>query len=285
MRFLGRRRRPPPVGPRKNQWKDPRGEKVAKEASRSKTARRRTLARWVGLATVTVFVAGLIVMAVKYSGPALQALLEIKTITVEGDHHIDKQKVLELAKVKPGTGLHHIITRVIKEQVESHPWIKEAQVTRVPFHELRISLVERIPAAVIRADSQNFLTDAEGHVLTTLGQTDDDALPLVTGIDSKGLLEGAESVRQIIASGIGLAKLVGQTFEGRLQVNAENPSNLVALVQGVRFQFGEEAVREQWERFRRVKPTLKTLNFDGHRHGANEVDLRYENRIVVREGG
>ena len=285
MRFLGRRRRPPPTGPRKNQWKDPQGERTAKEVSRAKTARRKTQVRWVGWTIGTGLIVGLVVTGVKYSGPALQTLLEIKTITVEGDHYIDKQKVLELARVKPGTGLHHIITRVVEEQVESHPWIKEVEVTRVPFHELRISLVERIPAAVIRADSQNFLTDAEGHVLTRLGQTDNDALPLVTGIDSKGLLEGTESVRRVIASGIELAKLVGQTFEGRLQVNAENPSNLVALVQGVRFQFGEEAVGEQWERFRRVKPTLKTLNFDGHRRGASEVDLRYENRIVVREGG
>jgi cell division protein FtsQ len=285
MRFMRRKQQLPPMGPRKNQWKDPQGERPAKEVSRVKAARRRALTRWIGLAAATALMAGLIVMGVKYFGPALQALLEIKTITVEGDRHIDKQKVLELAKVKPGTGLHHIVTSVIKERVESHPWIKEAEVTRVLFHELRISLVERIPAAVIRADSQNFLTDAEGHVLTKLGQTDNDALPLVTGIDSKGLLEGAESVRQVITSGIELAKLVGQTFEGRLQVNAETPPNLVALVQGVRFQFGEQAVGEQWERFRRVKPSLKTLNFDGRRHGANEVDLRYENRIVVREGG
>jgi len=285
MRFLGRKRRPAPVEPRKNQWKDPQGERAEKEACRTKTARRKALARWAGVTTGTMLVVGLIVVGVKYSGPALQAMLEIKTITVEGGLHIDRQKVLELAKVKPGTGLHHIVTRVIKEQVESHPWVKEAEVTRVPFHELRISLVERKPAAVIRADSQNFLTDAEGHVLTRLGQTDDDALPLVTGIDSKGLLEKTESVRQVIASGIELANLVGQTFEGRLQVNAENPSNLIALVQGVRFQFGEAAVGEQWERFQRVKPTLKTLNFDGRGRGASEVDLRYENRIVVREGG
>lgn len=285
MGILGRKRRATSVGPRKNQWKDPQGERAAKEASRARTARRKALARWIGLTTGMGLVAWLIVLGVKYSGAVLHSLLELKTITVEGVQHIDKQNVLELAKVKPGIGLHHIVTRAVKEQVESHPWVKEAEVTRVPFHELRISLVERIPAAVIRAGSQNFLADAEGHVLARLGQTDDDALPLVTGIDSKGLLEGTESVRRVIASGIALAKLVGQTFEGRLQVNAENPSNLVALVQGVRFQFGEEALGEQWERFQRVKPTLKTLNFDGRGRGANEVDLRYENRIVVREGG
>ena len=285
MRFLGRKRRPSPVEPRKNQWKDPQGERAGKEASRTKIARRKALARWAGVAIGIAFATWVIVMSVKYSGPALQVLLEIKTITVEGGYHIDRQKVLELAKIKPGTGLHNIVTRVIKAQVESHPWVKEAEVTRIPFHELRISLVERKPAAVIRADSQNFLTDAEGHVLTRLGQSDDEALPLVTGIDSKALLEETESVKQVVASGIQLAHLVGQSFEGRLQVNAENPSNLIALVQGVRFQFGEVAVGEQWERFQRVKPTLKTLNFDGRGRGANEVDLRYENRIVVREGG
>lgn len=285
MRFLRRKRRSTSVGPRKNQWRDPQGERAAKEASVARTTRRKVVVRGAGLVTGLVLVAGFILMGVKYSGPALQTLLEIETITVEGGHHIDKQKVLELAKVKPGTGLHHIVTRTIKEQVESHPWVKEAEVTRVPFHELHISLVERVPAAVIRADSQNFLADREGHVLTKLGQVDDDALPLVTGIDFKGLMEGAESVRRIISSGIELARLVGQTFDGRLQVNAENPSNLVALVQGVRFQFGDASVGEQWERFQRVKPTLKNLNVDGRKHGANEVDLRYQSRVVVREGG
>ncbi|OQW37029.1 MAG: hypothetical protein A4E19_14960 [Nitrospira sp. SG-bin1] len=285
MRFLGRRRRPPPAEPRKNQWKDPHGERAVKESSRAKRARRKALARLAGVTIGLIFVIGLIVMGVKYSGPALQTLLEIKIISVEGLRHIDKQSVLDLAQVKPGTGLHHIVTKVIKEQLESHPWVKEVEVTRVPFHELHISLVERVPAAVVRADAQNFLTDGEGHVLTRLGQTDDDALPLVTGIDSRRLLEGTESVKKIVASGIELAELLGQTFKGRPHVNAENPVNLVAFVQGVRFQFGEEAIGEQWKRFQRVKPTIKTLNFDGRGQGVSEVDLRYENRIIVREGG
>jgi cell division protein FtsQ len=88
-----------------------------------------------------------------------------------------------------------------------------------------------------------------------------------------------------VVSGIELAKVVGQSFEGRLQVLADNPSNLVALVQGMRFQFGDEALKEQWDRFRRVKPTLKARNIDGQGRGVSEVDLRYENRIIVREGG
>lgn len=289
MRPFLKRRTTRPAGPRKNQWIGPRaGQAMSQqaEARRARTsAKRANLLRWSGRLAGAMLIGWLLMTGLRHSGPLLNRLLEIKAVTVEGVRHIDKREVIELVGLKPGTPLHHIVTTAIRAQVESHPWVKEAVVSRVPFHELRISVVERKPAAIVRTGSENFLTDESGHVLARLGQADDDALPMVTGIDSKGLLRGEAIVRQAVVSGIELAKLVGQTYEGRLQVNAANPSNLVASVRGVHFQFGEEAVWDQWERFQRVKPTLKTLNFDGHGRGANEVDLRYENRIIVRERG
>jgi cell division protein FtsQ len=285
MRFALKKRPVEPPGPRKNQWKDPQGESAAQQVNRVKRARRRAFARRVAWLTGATFLVCLITGAVKYSGPMLQHVLEIQTITVEGVHHIDKQKVIELAQIKPGMPLHHIITTTLEERIESHPWVKQAEVSRVLFHELRISVIERKPAVVVRAESQNFLSDEEGHLLTRLGQADDDAFPLVTGVELQGFLQGADSVRRSIISGIELARVIGQTIEGRLQVHAENPTNLVAFIQGIRFQFGQEALGEQWKRFQRVKPTLKPLNFDGEGRGVSEVDLRYDNRIIVREGG
>lgn len=289
MRTFGKPKGGRPAGPRKNQWRGPRTGEVPSqqvEARRAKTiaAWRRRL-RLGGLLMGAVFVGWGLVTAVKYSGPTVKRLLEIRAVTVEGVHQIPKQELIDLVGVKPGTALHQVVTSSIKHQVESHPWVKEAVVTRVPFHELRISVVERKPAAIVRIGTENFLSDEGGHVLARLGQADNEALPMVTGIDLKGFMQGEGGVRQAIVSGIELAKLVGHTYEGRLQINAANPLNLVASVRGVQFQFGEEAVGQQWERFQRVKPTLKTLNFDGRGRGANEVDLRYENRIIVRERG
>lgn len=286
--FLKSRRTRPP-GPRKNQWRGSRPGQVMSrqtEAGRAAfAAKRMNLVRWGGLTAGAVLIGWALAMGVKHAGPTLERLLEINAVTVEGVRHLDRQDVIDLVGLKPGTPLHHVMTTEIKGQVEAHPWVKEAVVTRMPLHELRISVVERKPAAIIHAGSENFLSDEGGHVLARLGQADDDLLPMVTGIDSAGLLRGDGAVRQAIISGIELAKLVGHTYEGRLQVNVANPSNLVASVRGIQFQFGEEAVGDQWDRFQRVKPTLKTLNFDGYGHGANEVDLRYENRIIVRERG
>ncbi len=289
MRFWRSRRQPNPVGPRKNQWRGLQAERLATlvvETRRTnRIARRRRLLRLLGLMIGLVLAGWFGVEGVKYSGLVLQQVFEIRVIAVEGLHHLVRQDVLDLAKVKPGTPLHHIVTTVIKEQVESHPWVKEAVVARAPFHELRILIVERKPGAIVQTDTQNVLCDEEGYVLAKLGQTDDETLPLVTGIDPKGLFQGNESVRQTIVSGIELAQLMRKTFGSRLQVDAQNPSNLVASTRGLRFQFGDNAFNDRWQRFQLVKSTLKPLNVDGHGRGVQEVDLRYENRIIVREGG
>lgn len=284
MRFSFRTRRAEPAAPRMNRWKSPPGERAVKEPGRMRTARRKVVAR-LGALTGVAILGWLITMAVTYSSRMVRELLEIHTITVEGVRHLDKAKVIELAQVKQGMPLHQIVTASMEAQIKSHPWIKEAEVSRVPFHELRIAVIERKPAAIVRTASQNFLSDEEGYVLTKLGQADDDTFPLVTGVDLDGLLKGTDAVRGAIMSGIELARVIGRTFEGRLQVQAENQANLVAFIQGVRFRFGEESIEEQWERFQRVKPTLKSLNFDGVGRGVSEVDLRYDNRIIVRDGG
>lgn len=285
--LLRRRSRTP--GPRKNQWKGPRGGQMA--AAQAEARRAKAGAAWrKGLRLAGLLVGVLLlgwgaITAVNRAGPALTRLLEITTITVDGVQHVPKQELIDLVKLRPGTGLHQIAPESIKRTVETHPWVKEAVVTRVPLHELRISVLERKPAAIVRAGTENFLSDEEGRLLARLGQADNEALPMVIGVDRKAFLNGEGSARQAIMSGIELAKLVGHTYDGRLQINAANPANLVASVHGVQFQFGEDPLGSQWERFQRVKPTIKTLNFDGRGHGVNEVDLRYDHRVIVRERG
>ena len=290
MKGLFRKRKPAASsGPRRNQR---RGSRMGEGMGRPAGAKRaRTIAmwsafmRWSGVIAGAALIGWVIVMGAQHSGPWLMQLLEIKQVTVDGVRHLNRQEVIELVNLKPGTPLHHIVTSAIEKQVESHPWIKAATVERAPFHELRISVIERTPAAVIRTGSENVLSDAEGYVLGRLPQTDDVSLPMVTGVNFKKLLRGDGEVRQAVMSGIELAKLMGQAYGGRLQVNAANPADLVASVRGVQFHFGEGAIVDQWERFQQVKPAVKTLSFDGYGDGINDVDLRYENRIVVRERG
>ncbi|MFO0705691.1 MAG: FtsQ-type POTRA domain-containing protein [Nitrospira sp.] len=289
-RWLRRRRQSAThIGPRKNQWK---GTRAGQAAVQERTVRRtywlttgKRVFRWSMMAVAAAVIGWAALLGVKSSGPLLQRVLEIKTVTIDGLHNVGRQELMDRLALKPGLPLYQVVSATLKERLESHPWVKEATIARVPFHELRITIVERKPAAIIHAGVDNFLSDEDGHVLMRLGQNDDGTLPMVTGIDQRELMREEPAARQAVKAGIELARLVGHTFDGRLQVNAANPANLVASVRGVQFQFGEEPVSEQWDRFQRVKPSLKTLTFDGQGRGANEVDLRYENRVIVRERG
>ena len=177
------------VEPRKNQWKGPRMEQEAEVKRARNLAGWKTIIRWGGVMAFVGSIAWAGTMGMQQAGPFLRELLEIHTVTVDGLHRVDRKEILDLAGVKPGMPIHHVLTSAVKARVEAHPWIKEAIVERVPLHEVRISVAERKPAVVIRAGGENFLGDKEGRVLARLAKTDDGSLPMVTGIDSKKLLQ------------------------------------------------------------------------------------------------
>jgi cell division protein FtsQ len=127
------------------------------------------------------------------------------------------------------------------------------------------------------------LSDESGSLLAKLGKQDDQTLPLLTGLDPQSLHRGEARVRNAVQSGVVLAKLIANTFDGRVEVNLTNSSNVVASANGVRFQFGGDSLVDQWERFRKVKPSFKTDSFDGRKREVSEIDLRYDHRVIVRE--
>lgn len=277
------------AGPRKNQWRGPRAQHSNHQRSELRWARVRAQCkrglRWGGVALALVAGGWGAVTAVRHSGPTLQRLFEIRQVTVEGARHVTTQDVIDQLRLPEGIALHQVSPAELVLRAKAHPWVKEAVVTRVPLHELRVSVVERKPAAVIQTDSENFLADEEGRLLASLGRDDDHTLPVLTGVNLEAFFQGEAETRRTIAAGIDLARLVGHTYEGRLAVNAEHPATLVASMRGVQFQFGAAGIAEQWERFQRVKPSIKALRIDGRGRGANEVDLRYDNRVIVRERG
>jgi cell division protein FtsQ len=226
-----------------------------------------------------------ITLAAGKIAPILQRGLEIREVKVIGIRHVTQQEVLDRLALKKGLALHQVSGPFLVERLRAHPWIKDATVERLPPHTLAIAVVERIPAAVFRTGSGYLLCDQEGSVLSQLGIQDDPSLPLLIGFDAKALGRGEGSVRQAVRSGVNLAKMIATTFDGRVEIDATNPSGLVASTRGVRFQFGSEALSDQWERFRRVRSSLRLAALDGKKRDVSEVDLRYDNRVIVRERG
>ncbi len=287
MKMLLRKRAVSAIGPRLNQWKGARASQVADQRQQARRERllsrgRRTLRVGQWIVCLAALAWGLTMVA-REMGPVLQGWLEIREVEVEGIHHVTKPEVLERLVLKPGMGLYQVSTAFLAERVRTHAWIKEATVERRPPHLLHVTVVERTPAAIILTGADHWLSDESGYLLAKLGRQDDPTLPLLTGLDPQSLQRGEARVRNVVQSGVVLAKLIANTFDGRVEVDLANPSNVVASANGVRFQFGDDSLVDQWERFQKVKPSLKTASLDGRKREVSEIDLRYDHRVIVRE--
>ena len=285
--MLLRKRAASAIGPRLNQWKGTRASQVAdqrQQARREERVSRGRRALRVGQWIVGLAALGWgLTMVTQKTGPILQSWLEIREVEVEGIHHITKPEVLELLVLKPGMGLHQVSTAFLAERVRGHAWIKEATVERKPPHLLHVTILERTPAAIIRTGTDHWLSDESGYLLAQLGRRDDQMLPLLIGLDTQSLLRGEAGARNAVQSGIVLAKLIANTFDGRVEVDLTKFSNVVASANGVRFQFGGDSLVDQWERFRKVNPSFKVAPLDDRKRTVSEIDLRYDNRVIVRE--
>ena len=275
------------VGPRVNQWKGARASQISdhrQQARRGKLVSRGRRALRIGqwIVGLAVLAWGL-TAATQEMGPVLQDWLEIREIEVEGIHHVTRPEVLERLVLKPGVGLHQVSTAFLAERVQAHAWIKEATIERRPPHLLHVTILERTPAAIIRMGTDHWLSDESGYLLAKLGRQDDETLPLLTGLEFQAIQRGEARVRNAIQSGVVLAKLIASTLDGRIEVDLANPANVVASANGVRFQFGDDSLVDQWERFRKVKPSFKTASSEGRKREVTEIDLRYDNRVIVRE--
>jgi cell division protein FtsQ len=287
VKVIARKKTAPVIGPRLNQWRGARASQISdqrQQAHRERLVlgRRRALRVGIWIVGLAMLALGL-TMLTREMGPSFQGWLEIRDIEVEGIHHVTKPEVLERLVLKPGMGLHQISTSFLAERVRTHAWIKEATVERRPPHLLHVTIVERTPAAIVRTGADYWLSDESGYLLAKLGKQDDQTLPLLTGLELQSLQQGEAGVRNAVQSGVVVAKLIANTFDGRVEVDLTNFSNVVASINGVRFQFGDDSLVDQWERFRKVNPPFKAGPFDDRKRTVSEIDLRYNNRVIVRE--
>jgi cell division protein FtsQ len=289
IRVFGHKRNAKAAAYRLNRWKGLRASHADEERQQVRRSRRMELARRI--ASRAVIVAGIAgigcggTLAVREIGPLIQRGLEIRDVQIEGVHHVTKEDVLNRLALRKGVALHQVSLSYLAERLRSVSWIKEATLERLPFHTLRITILERKPAAIVRGGSEHFLTDDEGVVLARLGVRDEPTLPLVLGAEAKPLLQGDAHLQNTIRSAIELAKAMAHSVDGRVEIDVSNPLSVVASTRGLRFQFGEESLVDQWHRFQMVKAVFRSGLFDGKRREAGEVDLRYDNRVIVRERG
>jgi len=262
--------------------------------NRSTRPSRRTHRRWTWVRPVGKFIASIAVIGLvvwgafagyRSAAPLVVQWLAIKTVIVVGNNQVPRSEVLEHLKLEQGATLLSITPKRLERHLEAHPWIKRADVRRVPPHVLEVHIVERHAAAVLKSPSMTLLLDEEGHALSTLTEATEPALPILVGLNPKRLLNGEEELIKTAQKGIEVAGMLARAFDGRPEVDVANAENVVAYVQGLRLQFGHASFEEKWDLYRKLESHVVGAAGGERTDGRSEIDLRYPGKVIVRERG
>lgn len=108
-------------------------------------------------------------------------LLDVDHIDMSGNSHIDDAAVRELAGVRRGAPLFDFDTEAAVRRLEAAPWIDTASVEREWPGRVRITISERIAAAILHNGNQVAVVDRQGRVLEIL-ETAPAGLVRLTGV-------------------------------------------------------------------------------------------------------
>jgi len=165
--------------------------------------------------------------------------------------------------------------RALKDQIESHRWIKEARLRKVFPSSLKVELSEREPVALLKLGEGYLMIDEEGVGLARLAAREDVNLPL--------LLDNSifqDRYREKIALAWRCLSDLDQEQRRELDALDLSVNHCVsAFLRGVttRFILGDERFSGRLSFIRSYLSELESQN------GPIEyVDLRFDDRIIFR---
>lgn len=211
--------------------------------------------------------------------------LALRTISVDGEERLSEAEVLGAAGVSLGDNVFARSEAEVQEALLGHPWIGEAHVERRLPGTLRITIRERVPAAILELEEPYLISD-EGAVFKTLEPGDPVDLPVITGIDRDRFFAERAFRTQVLTSIVGLLaewRALGMDRRepiGEVHVEPDDALTLFVGDDGTEVRLGAGPYRGKIERLRRVMDEL------GSRHARPLYvyldNLRRPDRVTVR---
>ena len=99
---------------------------------------------------------------------------DVKKIDVRGLNHASRGEIENIVKSQTEkSGVWNADLNIIKDRVEKLAFVKTAAVSRVLPDGVRVSLIERVPKAIVRINGGDFWVDEEGVILSLVGKSEE----------------------------------------------------------------------------------------------------------------
>ena len=119
-----------------------------------------------------------------YQTATASTFFNLRNVDVRGIDRTPKDDVVRIVSSSvEKAGVWNANLPEIKAKIEKFPFVKSAAVSRSLPSGIRVNVIERTPAAVVKLTSGNFLVDSEGVVLIPVKGTEKDFPIVLQGWD------------------------------------------------------------------------------------------------------
>jgi len=209
----------------------------------------------------------------------------VQKVRIEGALYLDAARVGEVAGLHAGDDLIALDLERARQALLLDPRIARAEVTRAWLRDVRVRIVEREPVLVVTHGTP-WEVDSAGVLLQPLARGLTADVPLLTGPDFSRQRAGTQVLTLEVRRGLAWVRALAardlQLAVGVSEVDVSDP-----LATSVLLENGTRVLAPAWPPGARVLSALRVVLSDLQRRGvlAGEVDLRFENQVVVRPVG
>lgn len=177
-------------------------------------------------------------------GVSRSQLFEIERIDVTGNEQLAEAEVLASADVPEGATLLRIDEDAILDGLRANPWVAQADLSRRIPSTLRITVVERVPVALVDTGVSFWYVDGDGRVIVESTPDTSTVLPVVRDVPDftaePGVVSRSENLRNALAVLRGISTSLASSVKV-ITAPTKNETTLLTAT-GVEIMIGE-AVR------------------------------------------
>ena len=131
------------------------------------------------------------------------ALFSVRTVRVEGNHHLTAERIRALSGIALGQSVFEVSPAEAQARLEQSPWVAQADVERRLPNTFVVQLTEHRPVLLLSLD-QPYLVADDGMVFKQAGVDDPVDLPVLTGVDRARFTAERAYRTSVIADALGL---------------------------------------------------------------------------------
>lgn len=234
--------------------------------------------------SLVLLVNGVIAVALLTAGSrTLQRLthsaeFSLRHIEVDGARRASATAIRAALEPYIGQHLLELDLRGIEVAARRDPWVRGTSVKRILPDRLRLTVVERVPAALAMIDGTAHVVDTTGYVIGPAGVGLSDDLPVLTGLEGMdqptliaALRRGARISRRLEEISASFADGVSE-----MDLSREDRVTVTTVRPGPRILLDPQRIERNVEQYLKLRRGIES------RVGPSRyVDLRWRDRISV----